>query len=131
MIHFRLDPRQGVPTYAQLVHQVRRAVLQGTLSPGDRLPTAKEVVSALAINPNTVLKAYSELEHLGIVFSRPGLGTFIAKTAPAPVNGDVRRRLQKALDSWLTTARAAGLDEETVMAIFESGVQEAYRVDVA
>jgi GntR family transcriptional regulator len=131
VIHFRLDPRLGAPTYAQLVHQVRRAVLQGTLSPGDQLPTAREVVTALAINPNTVLKAYSELEHAGIVYSRPGLGTFIADTAPAPLDAEVRRRLQKQLKGWLAKARAEGLDEETVSALFASGVQEAYGEDVA
>jgi len=89
------------------------------------------VVAALAINPNTVLKAYSQLEHEGIVFSRPGLGTFIADTAPAPVDAAIRRRLQKQLDAWLTKAREAGLDEETVAALFASGVQDAYGADVA
>jgi GntR family transcriptional regulator len=131
VIYFRLDPRLGTPTYAQLVHQVRRAVLQGTLVPGDQLPTAREVVAALAINPNTVLKAYSELEHEGIAYSRPGLGTFIADTAPAPLDADLRRRLQKQLDAWLAKARGAGLDEETVNALFASGVHEAYGADVA
>lgn len=131
VIHFRLDPRLGTPTYAQLVQQVRRAVMQGVLVPGDRLPTAREVVNALAINPNTVLKAYSQLEHEGVAFSRPGLGTFIAETAPAPVAAKIRRRLRPALDAWLTRARAAGLDEEAVLALFSSAVDEAYRVGVA
>jgi GntR family transcriptional regulator len=131
MIHFRLDPRLGTPTYAQLVQQVRRAIVQGVLAPGDQLPTAREVVHSLAINPNTVLKAYSQLEHEGLVVSRPGSGTFISETAPAPVAEKVRRRLRPALDAWLERARVAGLDEEAVFALFASAVDDAYGVGVA
>jgi GntR family transcriptional regulator len=131
MIHFKLDPRSGTPAYMQLVQQVRRAVVQGVLVRGDRLPTAREVVNALTINPNTVLKAYSELEHEGIALSRPGLGTFVADTAPAPVAEKVRRRLTPALDEWLARARAAGLDEEAVFALFASAVDEAFGAGAA
>jgi DNA-binding transcriptional regulator YhcF (GntR family) len=131
LIHFRLDPRAGTPPYAQLVQQVRRAIIQGVLAPGDQLPTAREVVSALAINPNTVLKAYTVLESEGFVQSRPGLGTFVAETAPAPVAEKLRRRLRPDLDAWLTKARRAGLDEEAVFAIFASAVDDAYGSGVA
>jgi GntR family transcriptional regulator len=105
--------------------------MQGVLIPGDRLPTAREVVNALAINPNTVLKAYSELEHQGVAFSRPGSGTFIAATAPAPVAETIRRRLGPALDAWVAKARAVGLDEEAVFVLFSSAVDEAYGASVA
>src|SRR5215510_11833413 len=76
-IAFRLDPGSGVPTYLQLVQQVEHALRLGYLGPGDQLPTVKEVVSSLAINPNTVLKAYRELEHRGLAAGRPGQGTFV------------------------------------------------------
>lgn len=95
------------------------------------MPPAREVVATLAINPNTVLKAYSELEHDGVVVSRAGLGTFIADSAPAPVAPDVRRRLQPGLTAWLARARAEGLGEEAVQALFSSAVEDAYRADVA
>jgi GntR family transcriptional regulator len=131
VIHFRLDPRTGTPPYAQLVQQVRRAIVQGVLSPRDQLPTAREVVKALAINPNTVLKAYTTLEHEGLVVSRPGLGTFVADTAPAPVAEKVRRRLRPDLDSWLAKARRDGLDEEAVFALFASAVDDAFGSGVA
>lgn len=131
MIHFRLDPRAGTPPYAQLVQQVRRAIVQGVLTPGDRLPTAREVVQALAINPNTVLKAYTALESEGLVQSRPGLGTFVADTAPAPVAEKLRRRLRPDLDAWLAKARRAGLNEEAVFALFASAVDDAYGSGVA
>jgi len=105
--------------------------MQGVLAPGDQLPPARAVVKALAINPNTVLKAYTTLEHEGLVRSRPGLGTFVADTAPAPVAEKVRRRLRPDLDAWLVKARRAGLDEEAVMALFASAVDDSYRAGVA
>jgi GntR family transcriptional regulator len=131
MIHFRLEPGSAMPVYAQLTRQVRSAVLRGVLVPGDRLPAAREVVSSLAINPNTVLKAYSQLEHEGVVFSRVGQGTFIAETAPAPISASVRHGLAPALRTWMTRARVAGLSEEAVFALFESTVDDAYRAGAA
>ena len=80
VIEFHLETRSGVAPYLQLVQQVRRALRLGLLSEGDRLPTVKEVVASIAINPNTVLKAYRELEHEGLVSPRPGLGTFVTRT---------------------------------------------------
>lgn len=77
MIDFRIDGASGLTTYGQIVQQVRQAVRLGRLLPGDQLPTIKDVVAKLAINPNTVLKAYRELEVLGLVDSRQGRGTFI------------------------------------------------------
>ena len=117
MIEFHLETRSGVPTYLQIVQQVRQAVRLGVLRPGDQLPTVKDVVAALAINPNTVLKAYRELEHEGLVAARPGVGTFVTRTladttlaAHGPLRQDLRRRLGKA--------RTAGLDEESIEALF-------------
>ena len=80
MIEFQLDQRSGLPTYLQLVQQVRQALRLGVLVPGDQLPTAREVVEKLAINPNTVLKAYRELERDGLVAARPGTGTFVQRS---------------------------------------------------
>ncbi|MEU3269302.1 GntR family transcriptional regulator [Saccharomonospora sp. NPDC006951] len=119
MIDFRLDRGSGVATYLQLVHQVKSALRLGTLSPGDRLPTAKEVVEKLAINPNTVLKAYRELEREGLVSGRPGLGTFVERTLGGAAFAD-HARLRGELARWLRSAHAAGLDDEDVRALFES-----------
>src|ERR687886_1771711 len=80
VIEFVLDDRSGLPPYLQIVRQVRQAMRLGLLRQGDQLPTVKDVVSKLAINPNTVLKAYRELEHEGLVAARPGLGTFVTRT---------------------------------------------------
>jgi GntR family transcriptional regulator len=124
VIHFYLEGRSGVPTYLQLVNQVRRGIRNGTLHSGDRLPTAREVVAALAINPNTVLKAYSQLEAEGLARSRPGLGTFIAQGIPAPLAPAIQRQLRRGLDSWLRSAHAAGLDREGMLALINLAMDE-------
>src|SRR5215472_3453657 len=124
MIEFHLDGMSGVPTYLQVVHQVKRALRLGMLRPGEQLPTVREVVAALAINPNTALKAYRELEREGLVVSRPGQGTFVlrALTAAPPAN---LAALRAGLVAWLGEARTAGLDDESVLALFMATFREA------
>ncbi|MGH2387487.1 MAG: GntR family transcriptional regulator, partial [Chloroflexota bacterium] len=117
VIEFHLDARSGVAPYQQVVQQVRHALRLGILEVGDQLPTVKEVVATLAINPNTVLKAYKELEHLGLVAARPGIGTFVTKTLTddtLAAHGPLRQDLKR----WLARARHAGLDEESIEALF-------------
>jgi GntR family transcriptional regulator len=116
LIEFHLDSRSGVPTYLQLVQQVRHAVQLGILRPGDQLPTVKEVVAGLAINPNTVLKAYGTLESEGIAKGRRRQGTFVTTSAPSPL-GDDFSKLRRALRQWFDQARASGLDEQAIDAL--------------
>jgi GntR family transcriptional regulator len=118
MIEFHLDGRSGVPAYLQLVQQVRQAVRLGILRPGDQLPTVKEVVAQLTINPNTVLHAYRQLDLEGVVEGRRGVGTFVASDSDlAPlVTGDVKG-VRSSLQRWIERARAAGLDEESMTAL--------------
>jgi len=116
VIEFHLDSRSGVPAYLQLVQQVRQAVRLGILRPGDQLPTVKEVVAMLTINPNTVLHAYRQLDLEGLVEGRRGVGTFVAAgSAPPPV--DDLKGLRAALERWVGRARAAGLDDESIRAL--------------
>lgn len=130
VIEFQLDPRSGLPTYVQLVQQVRQALRLGVLSAGDQLPTAREVVARLAINPNTVLKAYNELEHAGLVEARSGLGTFVSASVELPrVTGE--SRLARALSRWLRAARAAGLDAEDIEALFRAAMRDSFSEGVA
>ena len=117
MIEFRLDARSGVPTYLQLVQQVKHAIRLGMLQPGDQLPTVKEVVAKLVINPNTVLKAYRALDHQGLVAGRRGEGTFVRDSACLEPVAD-HDALLDSLADWLRRARDAGLDEEAIQAIF-------------
>jgi GntR family transcriptional regulator len=124
VIEFSLDSRSGVSPYLQVVQQVRQALRLGMLRKGDQLPTVKDVVARLAINPNTVLKAYRELEREGLVAARPGVGTFVIRTltdgslaAHEPLRKDLRR--------WLAKARLAGLDDESIEALFASTFRAA------
>ena len=124
MLEFHLDTRSGVAPYQQVVQQVRDALRLGYAKAGDQLPTVKEAVAALAINPNTVLKAYKELEHLGLVVARPGVGTFIAATVAdhaLGAHGELRARLA----DWVDRARDAGLDEESIDALFRDVVRSS------
>jgi len=125
MIEFRIDRRSGVSTYLQLVHQVRHALRLGLLAPGDRLPTAKEVVAATAINPNTVLKAYRELEREGLVEPRPGLGTFVRRSLAQPELAS-DGPLRSTLTTWVGEAHAAGLEREDVEALVKAVLDERY-----
>ncbi len=130
MIEFHLDGRSGVSPYQQLVQQVRNALRLDLLREGDQLPTVKDVVASLAINPNTVLKAYRELEHEGLVAARPGVGTFVTRTlagASLAAHAPLRRDLQR----WLTKARAAGLDDESIEALFTTTFRGAAEADIA
>ena len=122
-IEFRLDDASGVPTYLQLVHQVEHALRLGYLTLGDQLPKVRDVVASLAINPNTVLKAYKELETKGLTAGRPGQGTFIQATL-SQVGLPELAGLRKALLGWLTAADGAGLDEDGIVALFTSALRD-------
>jgi GntR family transcriptional regulator len=117
LIAFHLDPNSGVSYYVQLMQQVRQAVLFGILKSGDQLPTVKEVVAQVALNPNTVLRAYRDLEHEGLVVSRPGLGTFVAAKVPPALAQSSYRSLRTELERWIRKAHEAGLDDETLASL--------------
>ncbi|ANW22275.1 GntR family transcriptional regulator [Streptomyces clavuligerus] len=125
MIDYRIERRSGVPAYLQIVQQTKQALRLGTLVPGDRLPTAKEVVEATAINPNTVLKAYRELEREGLVEPRPGRGTFVRRGLAAPQTEE-DSPLRGELRDWLRRARGAGLGRDDVSALFEAHLEETF-----
>ena len=130
MIEFHLDSRSGVSPYLQIVQQVRQALRVGMLREGDQLPTVKEVVGQLAINPNTVLKAYRELEHEGLASARPGVGTFVTGSLGAEsiaAQGPLRQALQR----WIVKARRAGLDDESIEALFRESLRASTEEGVA
>ena len=123
MIEFHLDPHCGVATYLQLVQQVKEALRLGTIDVGDQLPTVREVVADLAINPNTVAKAYRDLEREGLVVARQGRGTFVASTL-ATTSVRHHDELRARLERWLAAADAAGLDEESIRALISATLRE-------
>src|SRR5215467_13675390 len=130
MIEFHLDERSGVPPYLQIVQQVQQALRLGRLGVGDQLPTVREVVEQLVINPNTVLKAYRELEREGLVASRPGQGTFVQRTL-ASTSLASHAALRRDLARWLQSAAAAGLDSESVLALFMSTFRDTQKEETA
>jgi GntR family transcriptional regulator len=123
VIQFHLDPRSGVATYLQIVQQVKEALRLGLLDVGDQLPTVREVVAELAINPNTVAKAYRDLEREGLVVARQGRGTFIASTLAAP-SLEHHEALRRELERWLESAQRAGLDDESIRALISTTIRE-------
>ncbi|HEV2593299.1 MAG TPA: GntR family transcriptional regulator [Gaiellaceae bacterium] len=123
MIEFHLDPRSGVATYLQIVQQVKEALRLGTIDVGDQLPTVREVVADLAINPNTVAKAYRDLEREGLVVARQGRGTFVASTL-APASLRHHDQLRAELERWIDEAESAGLDDESIRALISATLRE-------
>ncbi len=130
MIEFQLDEASGIATYVQLVQQVHQALRLGILEPGDRLPTAQQVVARLAINPNTVHKAYRELEREGLVRARPGLGTFVTRS-PSGADPATQAQFLAAMTDWLRSARAAGLDPDDIEAIYRTAFRSCFSEGVA
>jgi GntR family transcriptional regulator len=128
MISFRVDGRSGEPRYLQIVRQVRQALRMGVLNVGDQLPSVREVVAAVAINPNTVLKAYRDLEREGLVEARAGQGTFVRARPPGPPPG-THSRLGRSLARWVREARKAGLDEESMESLLRVTLQAADGAD--
>ena len=119
-----------MPAYLQLVHQVQQALRVGALQVGDKLPTVKEVVAEVAINPNTVMKAYWELEHEGLVEGRQGVGTFVRRRPDGP-GPDVHGRLARELDRWVRAARQEGLDDLALEALMRAALRSSLEEGVA
>jgi GntR family transcriptional regulator len=120
---FRVDTGSGMPIYRQLVQQVRRDVMLGRLRPGDQLPSVNEVVDSLSVNPNTVVKAFSELEHQGLVVRRQGIGTFVA-ASPSMTSMPVAPRLLGSLARWVDRARQEGMSPEQIRMLLEVALDE-------
>ncbi|MER6527057.1 GntR family transcriptional regulator [Streptomyces sp. NPDC001508] len=121
MVEYHIERHSGVATYVQIVQQTKQAIRLGLLRPGDQLPTAREVVEATAINPNTVLKAYRELEREGLVEARRGLGTFVRRTLGS---GPAESPLRAELEAWAARAREAGLDRDDIAALFTAVLEK-------
>ncbi len=122
-IQFRLDRKSGVPAYRQVVDQVRQALRLGLLRPGDRLPTVRDVVKQIAINPNTVHRAYRDLEAQGLTEGRPGSGTYIRRSLSKVPHE--QPQLQRQLEKWMRAARAAGLGDEAIAALVAEATESS------
>src|SRR5438552_9846875 len=121
---FRLAPRGGA-IYQQIIEQFRRLILVGVLGPGAQLPTAKQLAIDLAINPNTVVRAYRELEHDGLVFSTPGRGTFVrADLSPRATRAAARDQTADLFVRAIRGGLALGLAESEVRSAFELALSQ-------
>jgi DNA-binding transcriptional regulator YhcF (GntR family) len=129
-ISFHLSPDSGVPSYLQLIHQVKQALRMGALDIGDRLPTVKEVVAEVAVNPNTVMKAYWQLEHEGLVEGRQGVGTFVLQRPAGPPPA-MQQQLARGLERWVRTARDAGLDDEGIESMLRATLSGTRIAEIA
>lgn len=116
---FHVDTRAGVPIYLQIVGQVRQAVAMGILSPGDQLPTVRELAVQLTVNPNTVAKAYQELEREGVIETARGRGTFVAQKQPKRQDPERLEHLRRALDRIFIEAHYIGINSAGLRALFE------------
>ena len=115
----RPNPSSGVPIYLQLIEQVKHAIETGALRAGEQLPGIRPLAERLVINPNTVAKAYRELEHEGIIELRHGAGAFVSGVRPRQMTANVRAG-QAIVAAAITRLRARGLGEEEIRRLFEA-----------
>lgn len=123
-MELRIDPNSRLPIYRQLTQQIREAVARGRLSPDERLPSVRELSRSLVVNPNTIARAYTELEREGVLSTRPGLGVFVAQ-ARAELTKKVRKdRLLTLLDHFLTEAVHLGFSADEVVDLVAQRVEQ-------
>jgi GntR family transcriptional regulator len=130
VIALHLNTKSAVPPYLQIAQQIRQALVAGVLKPGDQLPTVKEVVTQLAVNPNTVFRSYRELEHEGLIEGRPGAGTFVLRRPPGPSSAQ-HGVLVRGLARWIARARVAGLDDASIEAMVRDALYSASAKEIA
>lgn len=115
-MRWHVNPHSGVPLYVQLEEQIKTAIASGVLQPGDRLPTVRELAVELTINPNTVARAYRELERAGLIDTTPGRGTFVTGSQAPPMQETERRqRLAGVVSVMVMEARALGFADEEIL----------------
>lgn len=124
MLAFAIDLKSSVPTYVQLQQQVKHAMRTGVLRPGEQLPSAREVVLLLSINPSTVLKAYKELEHDGLIEVRQGQGTFVAADLMTVAPADLAR-VRRELGKWIAAAGGTGMERDDMLELFTAEINAA------
>ncbi|MGV3709338.1 MAG: GntR family transcriptional regulator [Gemmatimonas sp.] len=125
----RIDPSSGIPVYLQLVEQVKHAIASGTLLPGTQLPGVRPAALELVINPNTVVKAYRELEHEGFIEVRHGAGAFVSHSAPSLLRTGLIRDAQVIVHNAVEELRALGVTPAEVRRLLESELSQARLAD--
>jgi GntR family transcriptional regulator len=116
-MHFSLDSASGVPFYRQIIRWIEHAILSGRLQPGDRLPTIRALAVELKINPNTIAKAYGELELRGILVTQVGSGTYVADHAVDGSQDELRKKIEEIVGRFMRAMTELGLDQERIQTI--------------
>jgi GntR family transcriptional regulator len=124
--NFNVDPRSGVPLYTQLIEQVKRSIAVGALLPGERLPTVKQLAVDLTINPNTVARAYRDLERDGVIETSPGRGSFVRDGDLVQTRKTLTDVAAVALEAAVRDARAIGLDKAALQALLARIIERWY-----
>ena len=126
MVNFSLDPANGVPIYRQIIQQIEYAILSGRMNSGDRLPTIRSLAVELKTNPNTIARAYSELEILGILQTQVGSGTYISDKKPEKNDDSLNRKIREVLGRFVQEMRDLGVDRKETIKLIEAYSEEEY-----
>lgn len=118
-----VDTRSGVPIYKQIIQQIEKGIMGGLYKPGDQLPTVREVALELTINPNTVARAYRELEHLGVIESVQGRGTFISSDLPRPSGEDKEMIIKEKIEALIRDARQLNVSTDKLKKMFKKALE--------
>ena len=127
-INFSLDPANGTPIYRQIIQQIEYAILSGRMRPGDRLPTIRALAVELKTNPNTIAKAYGELEIRGILATQVGSGTYISDKKPVMENDSLDRKIREVLSRFVQEMRDLGVEKRELAALI-AAYREAKKED--
>lgn len=119
---FHVRPESGEPIYQQLVRQITHAITTGAVKPGDRLPTVRDLAAELVVNPNTVARAYRELDQAGLVESGPRKGTFVKFAPPAMLLQERRKRLKPHIDALIAESRVLGFSAAELKAMIDKAL---------
>ena len=124
LINFSLDPANGAPIYRQIIQQIEYAILSGRMRPGDRLPTIRSLAVDLKTNPNTIARAYNELEIRGILATQVGSGTFISDKKPVLEDDSLNRKIREVLTRFVQEMRDLGVEKRELVRLLESFIKE-------
>ena len=122
-INFSLDPMNGTPIYRQIIQQIEYAILSGRMKPGDKLPTIRSLAVELKTNPNTIAKAYGEMEIRGILETQVGSGTYISDKKQVIEDDSLNRKIREVLGRFLQEMRDLGVENKDVIKLIESFIK--------
>jgi GntR family transcriptional regulator len=123
-VNFTLDTINGAPIYRQIIQQIEYAILSGRMQPGDRLPTIRSLAVELKTNPNTIAKAYNELEIRGVLETQVGSGTYISDKKPVLEDDSLNRKIREVLGRFVQEMRDLGVEKRELVRLIESHIKE-------